>query len=91
MNQSTPPIGRAFRGPPHECWHCGGSLRKGKDAKNQGSGCLILVIGVCLAPLVIGIPIILYGIHLAGKAEGFYQCKKCESKFPRRIRWYELG
>src|SRR5262245_30604485 len=75
-----------FRGPPCEWWSCGEPLRIGREAKNEGSGCLIIVLGLCLAPVIIGIPIVIYGLHLSNKVEGFWQCKRCDSKFPRKIK-----
>jgi hypothetical protein len=80
-----------FRGPPHECWNCGGSLSKEKVSTNGGTGCLIIILGLCLTPLIIGIPIILYGIHIGSKTEAFWRCDQCDSKFPRKVKWYEFG
>ena len=80
-----------FKGPPDECSSCGGPLKAGKEAKSEGSGCLIAVVGLLLAPVLIGIPIVLYGLHVMGKREGFWRCTKCGAKLPREIKWYELG
>jgi uncharacterized paraquat-inducible protein A len=80
-----------FEGPPKNCSNCGGSLKTGKDAKSQGSGCIIVILGLALTPILIGIPILIYGLNLMGKREGFWRCTHCEAKFPREIRWYELG
>lgn len=48
--------------------------------------------------LIVGLPMVffaffieLYGMHVSGKCEGLYRCKKCEATFPRKIRWYEFG
>jgi hypothetical protein len=80
-----------FRGPPHECWNCGGPLRKGREAKNQGVGCIIMILGIFLLPLYgLGLLVILYGMHLSGKAETYWQCKRCDSKFPRKVKWYQI-
>jgi DNA-directed RNA polymerase subunit RPC12/RpoP len=97
MAVSPPPLAVAvpsaavYQGPPHNCRHCGGALKKGADAKSEGSGCLLLVVGLFLTPFLIGIPIALYGLHLGSKREGFWRCKKCHEKFPREIHWWELG
>lgn len=80
-----------FRGPPIECAHCGGQLTKGKDAKNEGSGCLLAVVGLLLTPFIIGIPILIWGLHMAGKREGFWQCQRCGAKAPRQIGTFEYG
>lgn len=86
-----PPSPQRFKGPPHECWYCGGRLAKGKEHGNTGTGCLIVILGLVLSPVLIGIPILLYGVHLSGKAQGHWRCRRCDSRFPRKIRWYELG
>ena len=80
-----------YAGPPESCARCGGHLKRGADAKSEGSGCLILVVGLLLTPILIGIPLILYGLHLMSKREGFWRCRKCGAKYDRAIRWYEFG
>lgn len=79
-----------FRGPPHDCASCGGQLKKGADAHSEGSGCLIALVGLLLAPLLIGIPILLWGLHMASKREGYWQCLRCGSKVPRKIGTFEF-
>jgi hypothetical protein len=85
------PATPSFKGPPHECSHCGGPLKEGKEAKSEGTGCIVVILGLVLTPVLIGIPILLYGFHLMGKREGFWRCGRCGAKFPREIKWYELG
>jgi ribosomal protein L37AE/L43A len=84
-------VSRTFRGPPIDCSKCGGGLRKEASAKSEGSGCLIVLVGLVLAPILIGIPIVIYGIHLMSKKEGTWRCRKCQATFPRKIQWYEFG
>lgn len=79
-----------YPGPPTCCAKCGGGLRKTADAPSEGAGCLIALIGLLLTPLLIGIPILLYGLHLAGKRNGFYECKRCGNKSPRKIGTFEF-
>lgn len=86
-----PPLPGKFAGPPHNCRHCGGRLAKEREAKHSGSSCLIILVGLLLTPVLIGIPVILYGLHLGSKCDGWWRCKSCEARFPRKIRWYELG
>ena len=80
-----------YRGPPVECWDCGGTLKKGREAHSEGSGCIIIILGILLAPIGIGIILIIYGLHVASKCEGFWRCKRCGAKFQREIRWWEFG
>ena len=83
----TAPGTSQFAGPPKNCRHCGGRLKKGTEAKSEGSGCLVLLVGLVLTPALIGIPIALYGLSLMNKREGFWRCKSCGAKFPRAISW----
>lgn len=99
------PAKSPFRGPPHECWNCGGKLKKGGDSKNEGTGCIVAIMGLIVAlvgfllvltplgwfGLAFGGIVFLLGLNLCFKREGFWRCKKCGSKFPREIRSFELG
>ena len=80
-----------FRGPPHDCRECGGSLRRETESTGGSSGCIIIILGLLLTPIIIGIFIIIYGIHVSGKRRALWRCKQCEATFPRVLRWYELG
>lgn len=84
-------VAARFAGPPENCSSCGGQLKTGKDAKSEGTGCIVVILGLVLTPVIIGIPILIYGFHLMGKREGFWRCTRCGMKFPREIKWYELG
>lgn len=81
----------SFAGPPHNCRLCGGDIKKGATATSGGSGCLVLLVGLVLSPVLIGIPIVLYGVHLMGQRDSFWQCRLCGEKFPRLASWYELS
>jgi len=80
-----------FKGPPNACPYCGGHLVKGRKGQDSVGACLVIVIGVLLIPLLIGILILLYGLHLGSKAEGIWRCVNCGAEFPRTLRWYEYG
>lgn len=82
---------RTYKGPPDECSHCGNSLLKEKEAKSEGVGCIVFVLGIALTPVVVGIPILLYGLHLMSKREGFWRCSHCGAKFPRKVPWHEFA
>lgn len=82
---------RVFKGPPHECSQCGGKLAAEKKATSEGSGCIVAILGLVLAPFILGIPLIIYGLHLMSKREANWRCKSCEATFPRKVRWYEFG
>lgn len=85
---STPAKPR-FSGPPVDCFHCGGALKAGASATSEGSGCLLIIVGVCLTPFLIGIPIAIYGLVLSNRREGFWQCVRCGTKYARKIGMLE--
>lgn len=87
----TPHTATGHRGPPHDCRHCGGGLKKTTETTSEGTGCIVIILGLILTPALIGIPIVLYGIHLSSKRRGFWQCRTCGTKFDRMIKWFELG
>ena len=80
-----------YAGPPENCSQCGGGLKKGADASSEGSGCLIFFIGLLLSEIGIGIVLIIYGLHLMCKRDGFWKCRHCGAKYARKIKWYELA
>lgn len=71
-----------FRGPPYECAHCGGTLIVDKRRPNRGAGCIIVILGLCLTPLLIGIPIIIYGLWHGDYWEKWWVCSKCGAQVP---------
>jgi len=73
------------------CQHCGGEMRKRKEAKSSGMGCLLIVIGILLTPVIIGIPLIVYGAHIGSKRRGLWVCKHCGYQMERKMKWYEYG
>lgn len=73
------------------CKHCGGQMRKSKQATSGGMGCILIILGIVLTPAIIGIPIILYGLHLGMKRRGFWLCKNCGYQFERKLEWHEWG
>lgn len=100
MEYSQPPFEQGkFRGPPYECWYCGGELKTGSVATSEGSGCFIMLAGLVVIPclgglvggivgaffcgFIFGIPVLLWGAHVAGRKEKYWQCKRCGAKFPR--------
>lgn len=81
------------------CPNCGGKCKKCREASNTTSGCLLILIGIGIAILLsatiiaipIGLLIAFLGLNLSGKCQGFWVCRKCKSKFPRKIGFFEFG
>ena len=77
------------------CGLCGSVMKKSKEAKSGGMGCLLLIIGVLLCltlyGAIIGIPLIIYALHLGSKRRGLWVCTKCGHQVERKIKWNEWG
>ena len=61
----------------NRCPGCGRRMVAQSRKTDSSSGCLILILGLALTPVLIGIPIILVGIHYMGKKEKFWGCSHC--------------
>lgn len=53
------------------------TVRTHSEAENPGTSCLLLVIGLCFAPLLIGIPVVLYALALGSKKRVVRRCSSC--------------
>lgn len=73
-----------------ECQACGGDMKKGRKSQSSGMGCIVLILGIVLAPFLIGIPIIIYALHLMTKMQGLWICRQCGFEINRIRRWYEI-
>jgi len=69
------------------CKQCGGEMYKdSKPAQpGQGLGCLIILIGILLCPVIIGIPILLFGIGMMSAKEGLWVCRNCGYQVGRKL------
>jgi hypothetical protein len=72
------------------CPACGTAMKKGARSTDSGSGCLILIVGIVFSPLLIGIPLILVGLHYMTKRQGFWSCPYCGMETGRKIGLFEL-
>lgn len=60
-----------------KCRVCSGLIVIHTRTPQGGMGCLLIVIGLCLSPFLIGIPVAIYGIVLTGKTEKYPACQSC--------------
>lgn len=72
------------------CPACGSRMKKGARASSSGSGCLILIVGLFLTPFLIGIPLILVGLHYMSKRDGFWRCTRCGMETGRNVSFFEF-
>lgn len=81
------------------CRQCGSTeFKKAREAKSEGAGCLIALFGILITvptfnspAVIIGVFVILFGLHIMCKCDGFWVCRNCGSKYPRKLSWFELG
>jgi hypothetical protein len=50
--------------------------------QQKGVGCLVMLLGLLLAPILIGIPIIFYGLHLSDQGRSVWWCNSCGVQIP---------
>lgn len=63
------------------CYHCGGRIVQKNKSTDSGAGCIVLLIGIFLAPILIGIPILIWGIVLMSRAEHYRVCTQCGQRY----------
>lgn len=68
--------------PAYPCPRCGGELSYQVEKTDTGTGCIVILLGVLLAPILIGLVIIFFGIHLMGKTKTYWHCRSCGTVFP---------
>jgi ribosomal protein L40E len=88
---------RTFKGPPDECLHCGGPLKKGSRQTSEGFGCALFIGGLFVVPLlsylvgilllgvIIGLIMVVAGVIKMWQTERFWECQKCGAKLPRKV------
>lgn len=65
------------------CQLCGAGMEPASRKTSEGSGCVVFLIGLCLVPVIIGIPILIWGLVLVFKRENFWRCVSCRATHPR--------
>lgn len=60
-----------------KCQYCGGPLVPAYRNPNSASGCILLLVGICLTPFIIGIPVIIFALVVMGKSEKYMKCGSC--------------
>lgn len=74
---------REPQGASRPCGNCGGSRFTAFDEKkNEGFGCVLLVLGLILAPVLIGIPIVVAALFMMNSTEEWWVCDSCGAKLP---------
>ena len=52
------------------------------DTPHKATGSVVAVLGFLLAPLLIGIPIVVLGLKLAQESHSWWQCDSCGVRLP---------
>ncbi len=66
----------------NQCRRCLGLLVLRSESTDNGTGCLVLLVGLLFAPVLIGIPIAIYGIVLMNKSRRYLHCTGCGTIYP---------
>jgi hypothetical protein len=48
----------------------------------EGTGCVVALLGCLLAPLLLGLPLIVWGFVMRARAENHWACSGCGQTFP---------
>lgn len=67
---------------PHPCPQCQGSLVYTHSNPNMTAGIVLLILGVLLAPVCIGIPMIIIGAVMMSQQKIAWHCSNCGRIFP---------
>lgn len=68
--------------PENSCPQCKGELQFRKEHTERGTGVIVVVLGILLAPLCLGIPILVYGLVMTGRIKTYWHCRVCGRTFP---------
>lgn len=77
----VPPAHAPARAYALECPHCGATCEMKKEAKNDASGCFLIIVGLLLTPVLIGIPVLIYALIHGSKVARYWRCTRCRSRF----------
>jgi hypothetical protein len=70
-------------GPPQVCPRGdGGYLYLHSERTHQASGCLLAIIGCCGVVVLIGLPVMIYGIYLFVQERREMICSTCGTRWP---------
>jgi uncharacterized protein YbaR (Trm112 family) len=71
-----------LEGAGRSCPQCQGMLSLQSENPQQGTGAILIVLGILFAPLCIGIPILIWGLSLTSQQHRFWHCPSCGRTFP---------
>jgi len=66
----------------NQCPQCRGSLREMTEHTERGTGVIVMVLGLLLAPFCLGIPILIYGWMMVRTYKQYQHCAGCGRTFP---------
>ena len=67
---------------PRLCPQCTGELVLQGDAPDKGTGIIVIVLGILLAPVCVGIILIIWGASLTSNRKYYWHCRGCGRTFP---------
>ena len=66
----------------HPCPRCRGALALVTENPERGTGCIVLLVGLLLAPVIVGIPLLIWGAIMYDKKRQSWACTACGQGFP---------
>jgi hypothetical protein len=76
------PLWDVLRSRPNLCPQCNGALRLATEHTERGTGVIVIILGLLLAPLCLGIPILIYGFVMVSRIKQYWHCAGCGRTFP---------
>jgi hypothetical protein len=64
------------------CPQCHGVLALQVESPDKGTGIIVIVLGILLAPFCVGIFLIIWGLTLTSNIKYHYHCRGCGRSFP---------
>ena len=64
------------------CPQCSGELVLQGNAPDKGTGIIVIVLGILLAPICVGLILIFWGASLMGNQKYYWHCRGCGRTYP---------
>ena len=75
-------LGSLLKTSRYTCPQCQGVLTRQVETPQRGTGIIVIVLGILLAPFCVGIFLIVWGIVLTGETKSYWHCRGCGRTFP---------
>jgi uncharacterized protein YbaR (Trm112 family) len=66
----------------YPCPQCKGILSLQVENPQRGTGIIVIVLGILLAPFCVGIFLMIWGLALIGETKSYWHCRGCGRTYP---------